>query len=244
MISVLKHLVESLVGEVLAEAKKPEAPKDSLAGEYLWADPEQQLRKDGVEEPDTTIEKKVLAGLRSWYVNAFAGSIKKILPFIDAFIAEGYFDKYFTPPKRPVYRYLSNLTPDVASSLLGIPVDEIFSQPNQIVTLDFGGVISSKQEFSSWSIDPTLEDMSAYTWPRKDYVSILLKASPQENKFLLNPTELVKTFEPDFFSEFLEKEMEVIGVGDIEFDKAAFWFPTEKVKNIHTIEQALAYSLL
>lgn len=61
----LQQLVESLVGEILLEAQ-PEAPEEAPFGQYLFADPADDIRLDDVEEVNTEKESEFLSALRSW----------------------------------------------------------------------------------------------------------------------------------------------------------------------------------
>ena len=222
----LRQLIESVVDQVIAEAS-PEAPKKSIAGEYLWADPEQDKRLDAAQERDTEEESVLLRHIRSWYITGRPTPFLEAIPIIEKLVEEGHYAKYFTPPKQTVYRFLSKLSVEDAAGILKIDVTDINKSEGQITTLGPGTLVA-KNPVESWTIEPGSQALLWLGAPRNNSVSLLFKANPRAsgNHFMLNPGELMKTFIPDNYSEFLADEMEVVALGDVHYESVAVFFNT------------------
>jgi len=216
----LEKLIESMVGQILLETS-PEAPKNSIAGEYLWADPMNGVRRDDAVEKDSKDEVKALRGIQGWYITGLQGPIKKALPVIQQLVDEGHYKKYFNPPNTPMYRWLSRMEPTTVAKVFNLDIDELLANKNQVQVFGPGTLRAQRgKSVTSWTVEPSLEMLKQMSSPRPYYTTVLVKARPNfgGNNFLLNPTELLRTFDPELFSSFLEEEMETIAVGDVHYE--------------------------
>lgn len=197
----------------------PEATKKDVFGTHLFGD-----RRGIKKDPDTPQEDDFYVALKRHVVDNTSDRILKIAPQLLALKDAGKYAEFLQPPNEPLYRFVSNISPNLAAERLGMNVDELKSQPH--VPVSAKGNLAPYQPrkgIASWSTEPSGLDGFVNASPGQ--VVILFKTSPQSGNFVLNPYKLHDIVDPAIAS-YLSQENEVISVGDVSVEAAAFYYST------------------
>lgn len=223
----LEKLIAEEVQKVLLE--QAEAPKDAPFGQYLWAGPttfggrKEKIRKDENEEPNTPIEDDFF---KSFVKHVDLGSSDSLETLISTYLKrikdQGLYSEYINPPDVPLYRGI--IVPhEIASKILGIPVEEIKSDSSRVRRASNPGTLPVTKKIMSWSVDLDVALTFAQS-VKVDKVAIVFVAHPQHGgDFYLNPFNLLKKFDLEKATPYLNQEKEVISFGAVPYKEAYYY---------------------
>lgn len=228
----LRVLIEQLLEQEAAtetepkksKAKKapsgppPEATKKDVFGTHLFGD-----RRGIKKDPDTPQEDDFYKALKVHVVENSSDRILRLAPQLLALKNAGKYKEFLEPPNEPLYRFVSNIEPELAAHRLGMPVDQIKSQPHVPVAANGSLTPYSPRKggMASWSTDPS--GLEGFVNPSPGQVVILFKTSPQSGNFVLNPYKLHDVVDATV-ANFLAQENEVISVGSVAVEAAAYYY--------------------
>ena len=213
----------------LEKTARPEAPKDAPLGQYLFA----PIRDDVPNEPNTNLENQIQNDLTRHYAGTGnPGNIEKSLVQLFDFEKKGMYKKLLEPPAGLVYRYISNIKPEVASALFlnDLPVEQITEEPNKAFYVSPIGIVEQpsaassvkrgKTNLSSWTTSPRNSAFSNFTETSSGRVAVLMVADVKSNNFVLNP-ENMSQFAKSLSMYTIEDEQEVIAYGPVNVVEAS-----------------------
>lgn len=196
--------------EFWLEYAKPEAPSNSVYGNYLFA-PTRDDTPDP-KEKNTPQENELQAALRGYIAGNSKSRLSKLSGTLLWMVQNGFYQKILSPMYQPtVYRVLQVNWKKIPS-ILGLPANRIrysdVTGPGTLKPIDY--------PISGWtSVPENLIDVGAV---EPGTSLIVFAASTKKNKFFGNPGELAKSLGLEDYV----REMETIAVGPVSYDRASY----------------------
>jgi hypothetical protein len=219
---------EELIKLTLLLSEAPEASKDEVFGQYLFA-PE---RKDTPKPKEPNTRKEI--DLKNAMNVHYHGSPSALNPWIkklDQLKNAGKYEKVLEVPQRYQYAYrFMEVDPKILQQMLGGNKKAIDGQKekdgkwrSQVGGNFFAG--HQSRDHFSWTVNPAIikkikEDWGTllYSKGNKFFVVMRAKIHGGGNDFLLNPDILGKSEIADEYGY----QKEVISIGDIKLDQMAY----------------------
>ncbi len=213
----------------------PDAESDDPFGTHLFGNA-RQIEDDW---DDTDFEEEFFKALNKHVTDNFSSALEKIGQKLLSVKNTGKYAKYLVPANEPVYRFMSNVTIEKASSIFGMSVDQImkaFDQaPDKIVEVNKSFPLSDNQnKVRSWTTNPYGSDMEYFVKPNMDMLNIVFRVDQPGDNFVLNSKELSDallnggTSDARYVGVNLQSEKEVISIGPVTVNKAAFYLCDDK----------------
>jgi hypothetical protein len=223
----------------LYEYSPPEAGKDDIFGQYLFA----PIRPDvpSPKEPNTKEEDKLFKAIKGMFENKGDAELRKFATKIIKLLADNKYEPYLSSGERKAYRGI-RISEQALLKLIEPYGEEI--QYDEYVTMNLPDVFKPLKGtlLQSWSADVyQAAKFAAYKRPERT-VSIVFVArtNAEGNNFFGNPKALAWLISPDY-----EEEAEVISVGNVEYDGFAYYvaegtdgFPGDVGKHIEDLMEA------
>jgi len=212
---------------------KPEAPIGADFGEYLFAP-----RRLGQvpEEPNTPLEAKLFAALRSFISDNASAPLKALIPKIRNAIENHQYEPLLDPKNIKVYRAVSLPVNDLKNLLEPYGMELV---RDKCTTCSLPGQLPPQKQriVQSWTSKLKSLDYFLFGWgEQKAVVVFVARTNAEGNTFFGKPYELASVVYPDHASEF-----ETISIGAVEHDGFAYYIPaSEKDHKFSTDDLYLA----
>ena len=169
---------------LLYEAAEPEADKEDVFGQYLFAPQRKDIEKDIPEEPNTEFEQKFRYALHDFFDNSYQGSLEPIASKILDLIAKHKYVRLLDPGEKTVYRGVT-VDAEFLQNLLASLGEEV--KHNKYVVVKASNQLKPLKSklLQSWTIKPTTAaDFSVMNSTDPDDVALIFAAETKNNAFL------------------------------------------------------------
>jgi len=221
----------------------PDAESDDPFGTHLFGNA-RQIEDDW---DDTDLESEFFKSLYSHIADNESEEFSKLAKKLLAIKNSGKYSKYLVPSSEPVYRFLSDVSVSKAASILGIPEKMIVNDTNEVIEVNKSFPLSDKEDLvRSWTANPYSHAISGFVNLHEKSVNIVFRVDSPGNNFILNCDTistilLGKGSDASHLGTLIWKEKEVVSVGPVVVNKAAFYYCNSlKDKHKSTVHQHLA----
>lgn len=213
--------------EALFIKESPEAPEESLYGQYLFAPNRKDLGKNEKEEENTDEEGELEVALNVWY-NGDGSDLSDMIGQVKNQVKKGYHKNILQAPVgKQAYRIISDVDLPAASKILNLSERDIVDTEGEPSITYSPGILTpnSYSDLQSWTLSDDLgsfqhimDNIGIYS-VKPGRCIIIMRAEVSDESFIINPKGIESV---EGFAHYAYEENETISFGPVKLNRASF----------------------